>query len=315
MTTWRSAIGEMPDPQYIEAFEPGSKKYEEWLEKVMAEPWTRALEDMVRWTGLWVGTEEDFFAELRMRVGEDVFSSPDFPSTLERLNGYIETAIDGFCERGLMLWHRGELTEGDLDHYDVPGWGPERPILVCRGRAAERPDYHEAMCRLLVRGDELPLAVLAFTGVDRHFRRYREWSGTTDELLKKLIKHSPNGGDRVPMFFANCFRPEEEFGYQPWFDSDRPFLLYPYNREGYLTFRRAMDKWVPALKELRIKVSRQKQTKPYRSPKTSEVERRLTTRWTIGAPRWKKRDDLFIDPGLSAKELGIMVNSWIAPRR
>ena len=28
--------------------------YDEWLEKVMAEPWVRALEDMVKWTGMWV---------------------------------------------------------------------------------------------------------------------------------------------------------------------------------------------------------------------------------------------------------------------
>jgi hypothetical protein len=308
---WKSKIGEMPECDEDHPFYP--KGYEEWLEKVMAEPWARALEDMVRWTGTWVGTEEAFFGELRMRVGEDVFSSPDFPSTVGRLDEYIEIAIDGFCERNLMVWHHGELTEEDLDHYDVPEWGPEKPILVCQGRSAERPEYFEAMCRFLVRGDELPLAVLIFTGEDRHFRRYREWSGDTDDLLGKLRRNSPNG-DHVPMFFADCFRPEEHRS-EPCFDSDRPFLLYPHDREGYLAFHKQMSKWAPVLKELGIGVSRRKQAKSYRSPKSGEVERRTTTRWTIEAPRWKKRDDLFVNPGVPAKDLVVMVHSWIAPRR
>ncbi len=313
MTMWRSAINELPECDEDHPLYP--KGYDEWLEKVTAEPWFRALEDMVRWTGVWVGTEEAFFAELRMRVGEDVFSSPDFPDSVERLDGYIEAAIDGFCERNLMVWHHGELTEEDLDHYDVPEWGPESPILVCQGYAAERPDYWRAMCRLLVRGDELPLAVLIFTGEDRHFRRYREWSGQTEDLLGKLRRNSPNGLVGVPKFFANCFRPQEEHRSMPWFDSDPPDVLYPNDREGYLAFHKQMSKWAPVLKELRIGVSRRKQYKSYRSRESGEVERRATTRWTIEAPRWKKRDDLFVNPGVPAKDLIVMVHSWIAPRR
>ncbi len=315
--TWRSAIDEMPDLQYIETFEPDSTEYEEWLEKVMDEPWVRALEDMVKWTGIWVGTEQDFFAELRMRVGEDVFSSPDFPSTLGRLNAYIEAAIDGFCERGLMLWHRGELTEEDLDDYDVPGWGPEAPILVCRGRAAERPDYHEAMCRLLVRGDALPLAVLIFTGEDRAFRRFGLWTGKTEDLLAKLRRYDPNSDyfPYVPRVLANAFRPAERPEAQPGFGFDPPGVLDPSGRAGYLAFHRAMGRWAPVLAGFGIRVGRQKYVRSCWSRETGELERRLTTRWTIVAPRWKKCDDLFIDPAVSAKDLAIMVNSWIAPRR
>jgi hypothetical protein len=317
MTTWKSKIGEMPDLQYIEAFEPDSTAYAEWLQGVMAESWFLALEALVQWTGTWVGTEEDFFAELWMRVGEDVFSSPDFPSTLGRLNDYIEIAIDGFCGRNLMVWHHGELTEEDLDDYDVPEWGLESPILVCQGRAAERPDYYEAMCRFLVRGDAFPLAVLIFTGEYRDFRRFGTWIGKTEELLTKLRRYDPNNDfvSYVPRVLAKTFRPADRHEDWPAFDFDPPDVLYPSGRADYLAFHRAMGRWTPALAEFGVRIGRQKYATPYRSRKTGEIERRMTTRWTIEAPRWKKRDDLFVDPDVSARDLNVMVNSWIAPRR
>ena len=34
---------------------------------------------------MWVGAEKRFFEELRMRVGKEVGSSPDLPSSVERL--------------------------------------------------------------------------------------------------------------------------------------------------------------------------------------------------------------------------------------
>ena len=125
-----------------------------------------------------------------------------------------------------MFRHHGEVTEEDFDHYDVPEWGPESPVLACRGYAAERPDYWRAMCRLLVRGDELPLAVLIFTDEDRHFRRYRESLqgvvGRDRRFARQAEKNSPNGIVGVPKFFADCFRPEEEHRSLPGFDSDPP---------------------------------------------------------------------------------------------
>jgi hypothetical protein len=317
MTTWKSKIGEMPDLQYIEAFEPDSTAYAEWLEGVMAEPWFLALEALVQWTGTWVGTEQAFFAELRMRVGEDVFSSPDFPSTLGRLDEYIEIAIDGFCGRNLMVWHHGELTEEDLDHYDVPEWGPESPILVCQGRAAERPEYYEAMCRFLVRGDALPLAVLIFTGEDRDFRRFGTWIGKTEELLKKLRRYDPNNDfvPYVPRVLAKTFRPADRHEDRPAFGFDPPDVLHPSGRAGYLGFHRALGRWTPALAEFGVRIGRQKDATPYRPHETGEAGQRSTTRWTIEAPRWKKRDELFRYNGAPSKDLTVLVNSWIAPRR
>src|SRR5215213_1844696 len=100
--------------------------YEEWLERVMEEPWVHALEDMIKWTGVWVGTEERFFEELRMRAGREVASSPDFPSSVERLELYQSIAIDGFHARRLEFWHwrDSDLSEEDLDDFDAPEWGP-----------------------------------------------------------------------------------------------------------------------------------------------------------------------------------------------
>jgi hypothetical protein len=144
------------------------------------------LEDMVKWTGIWVGTEERFFEELRMRVGREVASSPDFPSSAEQLKLYQSIAIDGFFARPLQFLLHWDLSEEDLDDFDAPGWGPDAPILLFRGDAAHRPNYWQAMCKLLDRRDALALNVLMFTGKDRHFRKSRRWTGTTAELLKKL---------------------------------------------------------------------------------------------------------------------------------
>jgi hypothetical protein len=72
--TWRSAIDKMPECDPEHPFYPIG--YEEWLEKVMDEPWVHALEDMIKWTGMWVGSEEGFFEELRMRGGKEVGSPP-----------------------------------------------------------------------------------------------------------------------------------------------------------------------------------------------------------------------------------------------
>lgn len=289
MTMWRSAIGQMPDLQYIAMFEPDSTEYEEWLEKVMAEPWVRAMEDMVKWTGVWVGTEERFFEELRMRVGKEVFASPDFPSSVERLYEYIEDARDGFIARPLWFWHYKDVPEEDLDHYDVPGWGPEAPILVYTGDAAERPDYWEAMCKLLAYRDALPLTVLLFSGNDRHFQRFRTWTGSTTELLEKLGRHAPKLGP-VPFFFANRFRPEEEHKNYAVFDFDPPNLIDPITRDDYLLFHEQIRRWAGVLGEVRIKISKEKRPFSRTSPESGKVERHSRTYWTIEAPRWKKPD-------------------------
>ncbi|MDP9437239.1 MAG: hypothetical protein M3P49_00585, partial [Actinomycetota bacterium] len=101
--TWKSEIRSGPDP--MEAQYSGSDsawaEYKEWLERVMREPWVHALESLVRWSGLWVGTEGELVRELRARAGREAAASEDFPSSLERLDRYMSIAEDGFHERDI----------------------------------------------------------------------------------------------------------------------------------------------------------------------------------------------------------------------
>ena len=250
MRTWRSAIDEMPECDPDHPFYPVG--YEEWLQRVMDEPWVRALEDMVKWTGVWVGTEDRFVAELRMRVGTEVASSPDFPSSAEQLKLYQSIATDGFIARGargLEFWHYPDFSEEDLDDFDAPTWGPEAPILLFRDDAARRPNYWQAMCKLLARRDALALAILMFTGKDGRFKKARRWTGTTAELLKKLQKHDPGGLNGIPIPIANCFRPREEHRYEVHTLFDSRDLIYPSSREDYITLHRQMRRCAHVLEE------------------------------------------------------------------
>lgn len=308
--TWKSVINEMPECDQEHPFYP--EGYEEWLEKVTAEPWFRALEDIVRWTGVWVGTEEQLFEELEMRAGKEIFASPDFPKDFERLNLYMQIARDGFIAKHLAFWHHRELTEEDLDHYDVPGWGLEAPILVYQGDAARRPDYWQAMCDLLAQRDALPLAILIFTGEDNHFRRFRKWMGTTTELIEKLGKHRPRLGP-VPFFLANLFRPEERHGYEVGACFYPPNLLDPLTREDYIVFHKQMRRSARVLKEFRITVSWQKRPYSRRSPESGRREPGSRTYWTIERPRWRK-PDLIMNPDIPARDLPILIASWLAPK-
>lgn len=311
MTIWRSKIDDCPERDADHPFYP--EGYDEWLEEVMAEPWVRAMEDLVKWTGIWVGTEEQFFAELEMRVGKAIFASPNFPSSIERLNLYIEIAVEGFMQMDLTFFHYQEMSPEDLADFDVPEWGPEAPILVFAGRATSRPNYYRAMCRLLAfHQDALPLSILLFTGEDRHFKDSRRWSGTTTELIKKLQNNPPNQPGAMPMYFIDCFRPEEEHRSLPDFHFDPPGLLEPWHREDYITFHQQMKRWAPVLREYGIKISLQKRPFRWISPEGDKSELRERTCWPIEAPRWKKPDDLFMD-SRKVRNLPITVAAWIAP--
>jgi hypothetical protein len=115
----------------------------------------------------------------------------------------VQIARDGFAMKHMEFWHHRQLTEEDLDHYDAPGWGPEAPILIYRDRAADRPDYYGAMCRLLARGDALPLAVLIFTGEDLHCRKFTKWTGTSVELTKIVSAVDFSFAGIVRIFYCN----------------------------------------------------------------------------------------------------------------
>jgi hypothetical protein len=252
MTTWKSVIYEAPDQEELRDSDPTSTAYPDWVYEVMEEPWVRGLEDLVKWTGVWFGSEERLFEELKMRAGKEVSASPDFPSSLEQLNEYIDIAIDGFCMKNLKFLDYRETSEEDREDFDVPGWGPEAPLLVWVGDAAERPDYWKAMYDLLCYRHPLPVNILVFTDRARDFRKWRRWRGTTTELVEKLSKYTPLTIRNVPIFMANLFRPEEKH---------RDYVLYPdvfpydpldvinlLTREDYLLFHKRMRKWAPILK-------------------------------------------------------------------
>jgi hypothetical protein len=84
---WKSAINSGPNPD--------EEGYAEWLDEVMQEPWVLALEELVKWSGVWTGTGEQLIRELKARVGKEVRESKDFPSSLEQLFRYMDCAIDG----------------------------------------------------------------------------------------------------------------------------------------------------------------------------------------------------------------------------
>jgi hypothetical protein len=118
MTTWRSKINNAPDPE--------EETYGERVDEVMSEPWVLALEGLIRWGGVWVGSEEQLVQELKRRAGREVSASPDFPDSLQRLDGYQSVAIDGFCSRGFGVLDYRDLAEEDLRTSTCPGGGRRR---------------------------------------------------------------------------------------------------------------------------------------------------------------------------------------------
>ena len=73
-----------------------------------------------------------------------------------------------------------------------------------------------------------------------------------------------------------------------------------------------MTKWAPVLRKLKIGVSWEKRPYSRTSPETGKLEWGSRLYWTIERPRWKKREDLFTDSGLTATDLTVMVMSWMA---
>lgn len=280
--TWKSAINDGPDPE--------DEGYDEWVERVMAEPWVAALEDLIKWSGLWVGTEEQLILEVKTRVGKKVAESEDFPSSFERLLAYQDYAIDGFCWKGFGLLDYRELTVEDLDDFDAPGWSEEAPVLVCRGRAAHRPDFRQAQYEILKYWHPVPSAFLEFTA-SKHFGEGRTWTGTTEKLAKALAKHHPTNY-RVPRIALDRARPEGVDDLFPEFGSIEEInaMMEPYGREEHLVFFKQVKKWAPILEEVGIKISRQKRRRPPSMPESNNTELPQRTYWTIERPLWERSD-------------------------
>lgn len=286
--TWKSEIRNGPDPTEAQYFDSVWAEYQEWLEGVMLEPWVLALEGLVRWTELWVGTEEELVGELKLRAGRETGESEDFPSTLEQLSLYVAIAEDGFFERDLGLLDYRELTEEDRDDFDVRGWGPDAPVLVCRGHAPYRPNYWAALITLLRYWHPVPVAVLALTASPA-FKKERRRSYTTKNFAKALWKHYPTMLN-VPMLFLDNTRPEGFKGIDPSMPQGSHYVKDPHGTDDHRAFRSEMKKWAPILGEVGIGLTWERRASPPGLPAIHGKGLRQKTWWTIEAPRWKKPD-------------------------
>jgi hypothetical protein len=239
MTTWRSIINSGPSEE-----EDG---YSEWLEEVLLEPWVQALWGLVQWSGVWTGTEDQLIQQMRMRVAREVRASEDFPSSLEQLTTYMDWAIDGILSSGLGVFdYHQELADGDLDDFDVPGWGPEAPILVKAGDACYRPYYRDAQFELLKFWHPVPVAIVHLTA-SREFAKSRKRSYSTQDLAKVLGKYYPSYRN-VPGIALASARPEGVDDAFPEFSSDEEFeaMVNLYGPKPHLLFSKQMRKWAPS---------------------------------------------------------------------
>jgi hypothetical protein len=283
--TWKSLINTGPDYE--------EEGYVEWLEQVMQEPWVLALEDLVKWEGVWAGTEEQLIQELRRRVGKEIKESEDFPSTFERVLEYQDYAGDGFLLADLGVYDYRELSEEDLDDFDVPGWGPDAPVLVKAGDAHLRPDFWDVQFKLLKYWHPFPVGILMFTD-SKWFPKGRTWCGTTKELSEKLLRHYPTYRN-IPWLQLYKARPEGTEDWFPWpgfaTDEEMDAMVMRAGSDGFLTFSTMMKKWAPILKEeARIKISWERRRSSPWFPETNDTDEPLRLYWTIEAPRWYKPD-------------------------
>jgi len=169
MSIWKSVIRDYPEEQD----EQGNTNplYDEWVEAILEEPWFVALQELVKWSGAWAGTEEELMREIRLRVDREVWESDDFPADPKKLMEYYGIL---FCASpsSLNILDYRELKKEDVEDFDVPGWGPEAPILVEQGRAGLRLSYRDALHTLLYKHQSpLPLAVLNFTYCSKSLQR------------------------------------------------------------------------------------------------------------------------------------------------
>lgn len=163
---WKSVIRDYPE-ELDESGTEVNPLFFEWVEALVGEPWLSALQDLVAWTKIWTGTEEDLMEEIRSRVHQEVWESEDFPSDFPEFRNFYKIAWQeayaiSSGDLGLHIFRYDELSKKDLKEFYAPGWGPEAPVLVERDGAA-RPSYLEATIKLVKYEDPLLLAFLIFT--------------------------------------------------------------------------------------------------------------------------------------------------------
>jgi hypothetical protein len=287
---WKSVIRDYPEEQ--DEWGNINPQFVEWVETFMMEPWMVALQDLVsKWPKIWTGTEKQLMEELRFRVNREVWESEDFPSDFDKLRHYYRIAIElaGCTADGilnLVIFRYEELSKEDLKEFYAPGWGPQAPILLERDLAA-RPEYSEAMIKLVKYEDPLLLAFLIFTASTKFSRNKRKWFGSTNELAEVLTAYYPKPG-------LNCYLFFDQFEWAPG-EGDTAFFghssrkliedVYLFGPSDYRRFYARMKTYAHILENVGIKVSKRKVTRSVREP-GGEVRKTKTTRWCVEGPRW-----------------------------
>jgi hypothetical protein len=288
---WKSVIGEDHEEQ-DESGTGFNLLFLEWVEALKGEPWSVALQDLVKWTKIWTGTEEELMKEVRLRVNREVWEAEDFPSDFRKLMHYYEVLYFSLLGLNLNIFDYRDLSKEDLKGFYAPGWGPGAPILIERDGAAQ-PSYNYATYKLAKYEDPLLLAFLIFTESTK-FARGQRWSGSTDELIDVLRAH-------YPMPCLNC---RVELAHVKWAsypegasdDKTSAFLdhssmellddVYLGGPSDYRRFHARMKMCADTLlEEAGIKVSKTKETRMVREP-GGEVRKTKHTRWTVEGPRW-----------------------------
>ncbi len=293
---WKSVIRDYPE-ELDESGTEVNPLFFEWVEALVREPWLVALQDLVAWTKIWTGTEEELMEEIRFRVNREVCESEDFPSDFPEFREYYRIAWQEahlLSRAGLRLelFVYDEFTKEDLKEFYAPGWGPAAPILVERDQAA-RHSYWFAMYKLVKYEEPLLMAFLIFTESTKFARGERRWSGSTDELVDVLTTCYPSPG-------LNC---GIELAYVPWINPEgtpdnKPMVFYYHSSsellEGcrqtsashYRRFNARMKTCAGILEEVGIKVSKKKETRMVREP-GGGVKMTKHTRWIVEAPPWR----------------------------
>lgn len=287
---WKSIINDEP-VEIIEDLETGqprtNPRWSEWLEAVAQEPWLVAMYSLVRWSGTWVGTEEELIEEVRLRVGPEVRASEDFPSTYQGLLDYYMALF--YCAPHVpptLLDYR-ELEKRDIEDHDVPGWGPESPIMIHRDSAAVRPVYRITVYSLMGRyHSPLALAILEFTHGSRKFtKKERTWSGTTAALAESLLAHFlPPGHFRILEITGTPDDPEGR-GAEQRFDETRK-LLSLQEPSDYRKLAGRLRTCAYMLRDYGVEMSWKKMPATSRGAYgTKQSTQKLY--WTVRAPRWR----------------------------
>jgi hypothetical protein len=93
---WKSEIWASLELDFGSDQETVNPQAEAWIDRIVQDPWVAALLRLTEWRGWWVGTEEWLVDELEKFAGEGVYTSSDFPHTLDELLEYQAIAHEPF---------------------------------------------------------------------------------------------------------------------------------------------------------------------------------------------------------------------------